>query len=169
MKEEKILDFLEEFGTLSEGMSDEQRVELMTSMLEKLPQEDQDAILNYCSSEEDCECDCEEEIDDDEMKELKLYEKQLEVTLTEKVTVDELNRIDAFKEDYEVDEVTKSSELYLNGMVEAKTFIAMTKELINKGNIDVNNAYVIASNYLNHVHNIEMSKVNVVNNSMNQI
>ena len=82
---------------------------------------------------------------------------------------EEAERCIRFKEDYEVSDETKNSGLYKEAMIEAETFIAMAKKLINDGAIDYNNALAFCSNHFTNKHNLEIQKLQSVQMQQNQI
>lgn len=171
MNEDKIIEFLEEFGTLSEGMTDEERIELMTSMLDKLPEEDQDAILDFCADEDtvnDDECDCCECEEDDEMKELKIIEKEIDVSLAKLAYEDEVDRLERLNDEAYVSGETYDGDLYYEGMEQVEVFASMLKHLLNEG-VDYTNSMIVVSNFFTNKQNLEMSKVQSIQASMSQI
>lgn len=170
MNEDKILEFLQTFDAKAGNLSDEERIDLMTNMLEELTEEEQEAILNYCSDEdtidEECDCcDCEE---DDEMKELKIIEKEIDVALAKLAYEDEVNRLERLNDEAYVSDYVYDSSLYYEGMGQVEIFASMLKHLLNEG-VDYSNAMMVVNNFFINKQNIEMSKIQSIQANMSQI
>ena len=104
---------------------------------------------------------CSDEYEEDEEEKYPLIEEQMELL----ALAEETSRLSNLKNDYEVSEETEKDKFYKDGMVVAKTIIAMVKEMVNNG-IDYTNAVQIANNYFCAVNEkeaiVKMNKVNKV-------
>lgn len=124
-------------------------------------------ILLKDEVEKACNC-CEHQEDDSDSLDTETLNALVELELTKAITCEELERMELFKEDYVVPK-DKQTVLYLEGMNEVRAFVAMAKEMINKGNVDYNNSLSFISNFFTHKHNLELAKYNAVIQQQNQI
>lgn len=161
MEEFNAIEYLRELADITKDMADDERQEFYNNDLEKLSEKEFAEVMEILEAED---CDCEKS---ERMEELECYEKELDIKATEIALEDEVRRVEKFEKEPNIEGI-EDTLYFKKGMLEAKTFVAMAKELINQG-FDYNNSVAICNNFIQNEHNLELSKYGQVTQQQNQI